>query len=53
MVDFELDSLQKRAEQGDAEAQFYLGVMYYSGNGVELDITQAFELFKKAADQGY
>ena len=26
-----LEALQEKAEQGDAEAQFNLGVMYYKG----------------------
>jgi len=40
------------AEQGDAAAQSQLGVMYYSGAGVTLDLKQAFYWFTKAAEQG-
>jgi len=29
------------AERGNAEAQFYLGLMYGAGNGVPQDIVQA------------
>ena len=33
----------------NAEAQYYLGLMYFEGEGVEKDITQAQQLWKKAA----
>ena len=32
-----LEELRRSAEQGDAEAQFNLGVRYYSGDGVVQD----------------
>ncbi len=41
------------AEQGEANAQFKLGVMYYSGQGVPGDYVEALNLFKKAALQGH
>ena len=40
------------AEQGHAEAQFNLGVMYDNGQGVKQDYFKAFEWFQKAAEQG-
>ncbi len=40
------------AEQGDADAQFSLGDMYYSGYGVPQDNTEAVRWYRKAADQG-
>ena len=40
------------AEQGDAEAQFNLGVMYQKGNGVKQDNKQAAKWFALAAKQG-
>ena len=40
------------AEQGDVEAQTYLGVMYYKGRGVSQDYAEAMRWFRKAADQG-
>lgn len=43
----------RAAEQGLADAQFNLGLMYANGEGVEKDMTQASELFKKAAEQGH
>ena len=41
------------AEQGDAEAQFNLGVMYSKGQGVAQDDAQALAWYRKAAEQGY
>jgi hypothetical protein len=41
-----------KAEQGYAEAQNNLGVVYASGKGVTQDDEQAAFWFRKAADQG-
>jgi uncharacterized protein len=41
------------ADQGDADAQFLLGLMYDSGEGVPQDYALAVEWYRKAADQGY
>lgn len=44
----------KAAEQGHAEAQFNLGVMYFKGKGViDRDYFEAERWFQKAADQGH
>lgn len=43
----------RAAEQGYADAQFNLGLMYANGEGVEQDMAQAVDLFKKAANQGH
>ncbi len=40
------------AEQGDAGAQFRLGVMYDEGRGVPQSDAQAAEWYRKAAEQG-
>ncbi|MFW9297617.1 tetratricopeptide repeat protein, partial [Glaesserella parasuis] len=40
------------AEQGDAVAQFNLGVMYDKGRGVNQDYHQAAKWYQKAAEQG-
>jgi hypothetical protein len=40
------------AEQGNADAQFGLGVMYSKGHGVPQDYAAAASWFRKAADQG-
>ncbi|MEW6560686.1 MAG: tetratricopeptide repeat protein, partial [Pseudomonadota bacterium] len=44
---------RKAADQGDADAQYNLGVMYANGQGVPQDYAQAASWFRKAADQGY
>ena len=41
--------LRKLAGAGDAEAQFYLGVAYATGEGVKQDYKLALNWFRKAA----
>jgi uncharacterized protein len=43
---------RKKAEAGDAEAQFNLGVIYNNGQGVARDEKEAVKWFRKATDQG-
>ena len=43
----------KAAEQGNAKAQFELGVLYEKGQGVPQDCAKAAEWYGKAAAQGY
>ena len=40
------------AEQGDASAQFNLGVMYGNGRGVTQDYAEAVRWYRLAAEQG-
>ncbi len=47
-----LKELKPLAEQGDAEAQALLGMMYNLGRGVPLDIGQAMKWYQASADQG-
>jgi TPR repeat protein len=44
---------RQAAEQGAAEAQYNLGVMYRDGLGVPQNIEKAIKLFEQAAKQGY
>ena len=44
---------QKAADQGDAEAQFNLGLMYDNGQGVAQNDQQAAAWYQKAANQGH
>lgn len=44
--------LKPEAEDGDPEAQYYLGSMYYRGFQVEQNFEQAAEWFRKAAALG-
>jgi len=49
-----LRDLQRRAERGEAEAQYRLGESYaYSQNGADYDKATAIKWFNKALDQGY
>ena len=43
---------KKLAEQGDANAQCGLGLMYLQGNGVSQDYAEAVKWYRKAAEQG-
>lgn len=43
----------QKAEQGDAEAQYILGVIYQYGSGVVQNSMKAFLWYEKAASQGY
>jgi uncharacterized protein len=43
----------KAAEQGDAEAQSNLGVMYQNGQGVPQDYKEAVKWYTKATEQGF
>ena len=49
----ESDQLRLAAEQGDADAQFNLGVMYADGEGVPQDYQEAVKWYRLAAEQGY
>ncbi len=48
----DVNELQKKAEQGDAAAQYNLGVCYSNGQGVPKDIDKVVEWYQKAAVQG-
>ena len=47
-----LKEIQNLAKQGNASAQFELGVMYYKGEEVSKDYLKSFKWFQKAADSG-
>ena len=44
---------QPLAEQGDTDAQFNLGLLYYNGRGVPQNYAKAREWFEKAATHGH
>ena len=48
-----LEEWKPLAEQGDADAQFSLGVMYRVGQGVPQDDAEAVKWYRKAAKQGH
>jgi hypothetical protein len=47
----QLEEIQLKAKDGDAEAQFHLGALYANGRGVKFDLDEANHWLKKAADQ--
>lgn len=49
----DLENLQRRAEQGDAEAMYLLGRMYHIGELVEADDEKAMLLYRRANALGY
>lgn len=48
-----LAAFRSAAGQGNAEAQFHLGILYANGLGVTLDLPQALLWYRKAAEQGH
>ena len=48
-----IEQLLKKAHQGNAQAQFELGVFYYSGLGVSKDDAEALKWYRLAAEQGH
>jgi TPR repeat protein len=48
----ELESLMLKAEQGDADAQYNLGKMFYDGHGLDKNYTEAMKWYRLAAAQG-
>jgi TPR repeat protein len=47
----DFEQTKKAAEQGDAEAQNNLGLMYYEGEGVSQDYMEAAKWYRLAAEQ--
>jgi TPR repeat protein len=47
-----LSRLLQKAEGGDAEAQFRLGLAYDTGIGVKRDCSRAADWYRKAANSG-
>ena len=43
---------QEQAKDGDATAQYNLGICYYNGDGVAVDKAEAIKWFRKAAEKG-
>lgn len=48
-----LRELRPLVEQGNAKAQYFLGVMYANGQGVSKDYSEAAKLYILSAEQGY
>ena len=48
-----LDELKTKAESGDVEVQYELGMKYFYGKGIDIDYFQAEKWFHEAAEQGH
>jgi TPR repeat protein len=48
----EIERLRPLASQGDQDAQYKLGTLYYSGDGVKQDYSQSALWYRRAAQQG-
>jgi hypothetical protein len=48
-----LAELRKLADQGDAEAQYQMGVRFHNGEDVRQDDAQAMQWFLRAAEEGH
>lgn len=46
------ESVLRKAEEGDAQAQMELGSMYYMGGRMGMDLPKSAHWFRKAAEQG-
>ena len=46
-----LEEMRQAAEEGDPQAQCYLGVCYQNGQGVAQDYSEAVRWFRRAAEQ--
>ena len=53
LEDRDVGALTKAANQGDADAQYWLGFAYYAGKDVRQDVAEAARWWGKAADQGH
>lgn len=51
-VRYGYEELKKTAAMNDLAAQFYIAVCYENGIGVEKDLSQAFKMYRKAAERG-
>jgi len=49
----DIPGLMAKAEKGDAEAEFLLGMAYGTGRGVTNNYTEAATWYRRAADQGH
>lgn len=48
----DIAALEQKANQGEEDAQYELGMLYKNGSGVQKDYMKAIEWLTKAADQG-
>lgn len=53
LADNSFNSVKKKAENGDAMAQYDMGTRYNFAKGVSKDMTKAMYWYKKSAEQGF
>ena len=51
-IDTDLKILKAQSEEGNPDAKFYLGSLYYIGRGIDKNYLKAVDLFKEASDAG-
>src|SRR5229473_6088037 len=48
-----VEEVKAKAEAGDADSEYRLGLCYYNGEGVAKDFSEAVKWYRKAAEQGF
>lgn len=51
-IQYGCEELRKAAAVNDLAAQYYVAICYEHGIGIEKDLTQAFRMYRKAAERG-
>ena len=51
-IDTDITILEAQSDEGNSDAKFYLGTLYYIGRGMNQDFNKAIELFEEASDGG-
>ena len=49
----QVEEVKAKAEAGDADSEYRLGLFYYNGEGVAKDFSEAVKWYHKAAEQNY
>src|SRR5260370_41166987 len=49
----QVEELRAKAEAGDADSEYHLGLRYYNGEGVAKDLAEAVKWYRKAAEQNH
>ena len=52
-INSDISILQAQSDEGNPEAKFFLGALYYSGSGVDQSFEKAIELFQEASKAGW
>ena len=52
-INTDIRILKAQSDEGNAEAKFFLGALYYTGKAVEQDFSEAIKLFEESSNSGY